>query len=214
MEIPEDQVPADPALLRELPAPLPDEIAALGPPLAIFRHERRWWLPWTATAKVVICSAGFVRMRSRRLDVCPWNQVRWAEQRGTCVRGSRVYVVECDDGRVFHFDDRLDRIDVLGRIILRQPTPHLLKRALADHAAGRTIDFGMFQVSPAGVARGRDCLPWNRVRVAQRLKHRVWVWQWDQDKPWAQVDADAVAHPEVFVGLVNGIIVGQRDSLG
>jgi hypothetical protein len=266
VEIPADQ--PDPALLAELPDPLPADIAALGPPLAVFRYRggisrhrlilgglmlaiglnsgiyqlisyfggARWMfhgiIPFHVAAvfwgvcgallverelllltrKVFVFPGGFVHYRWPHFDACPWNQVRRAGRYQTWPWRKWGYIVERDGGRVFQLDDRLDRLDELGRIILLQTTTHLLKRALADHDAGRPVHFNGFKVSQTGVSRGRDCLAWQRIRVAQRLKTRVWVWQWDQEKPWAQVDADELAHADVFVGLVNTVLAERRDS--
>jgi hypothetical protein len=259
---------ADPALLAELPDPLPADIAALGTPLVVFRYRggvspirlflgglvlaggmnlslglafayfsattRRsddlvFILSFAGplvflggcyiarvlgiiTLRVFIFSGGFIRRSCFRQRVCHWSQVRWAQRLWVPLSWQWVYRVEQDNGRFYYFDNRLDRLDELGRIILRQTTSHLLQRALADHDAGRPVHFNEFKVSQTGVSRGRDGLPWQRIRVAQRLKTRVWVWQWDREKPWVQVDADELAHPDVFVGLVNTVLAERRDS--
>lgn len=202
----------DPALLRELPDPLPAEVAALGPPVAVFQAPRPWWQPWSGDAHLIVCAAGFVVQR-QQFEVYRWDQVRWAEQRATRLTSARYFSIHCDNGRRFDFDDRWDRVEVLGPILLHQTTTAVLRRAFADHDAGRALDFGVFQIDAAGVRRGKERLPWNRARVVQHSKERVWVWQWDQEKPWAQVAAGEIAHPTVFVALVNGIIAGLQDSL-
>ncbi|MBL8795204.1 MAG: hypothetical protein JNM56_14965 [Planctomycetia bacterium] len=265
------EAPTNPALLAELPDPLPADIAALGAPLAVFRY--RGGVSWASlvlggvvlaagmnlslglliayldaggstvyelllllgpalaftilgadivsralrmtTLKVLIFTDGFARVCWPRHHVCRWNQVRRVGQfafHRPLFAKSCGFIVERDGGRGFRFDLRLERLDELVQLILRYTTPHLLQRALADHAAGRTLDYNAFRVRTDGVARGWHCLEWDRIRVAQRLKRRIWVWQWDQEKPWAQVDVDQVSHPDVFVRLVNTILAERRDG--
>ena len=185
-------------------------IAAVGLPLALIgavvligRQRRR-------DLCVRIFTDGFTRTQAGQTDIVRWEEVAEVWQnviqsyRGSVrTNTTHIYTARLTDGRKFVFNGQVDKIAGLGSALQQQCAAVMLPRAREAYQAGESVAFGPFNVSRAGLTKGKATLPWEQVKQVELRQGVLHIRKKDERRDWAFAMASKIPNLPVLMALVN-----------
>lgn len=155
--------------------------------------------------RVFLCPKGLIYARygyeAIRWDaiVCLSKTLRVAQQ----VSLLQKYTLLRADGRSFVLEGDLPYLDRLGGFMEREVTRLLLPQAIATYAAGSTLTFAEVAVTPQGLARAEQMLPWQAFERLNLDDTTLSIYRVGDAWAWLTLSLSDFPNVGVFKGLVD-----------
>jgi len=149
-----------------------------------------------------------------------WEQILWqAGRRNILPRRTHVYTLQTRDRTTLRLSDQFADIARAGALVQQEVLRRRLPEAAAAYQAGGVIPFGPLTVSRAGLASGKEVLPWAEVvsvSIAEGRYRGTAVWTYKlrvmrigKRRPWLEVDIAQIPNSRVLLALLKEIGVTQ-----
>lgn len=191
---------------------LADERYLLGVPAVLVASCYLSGAVWLVTAgtlrglghRVYLFEHGFVRFAGRRTAAAHWDELSAVTvaglQRAARRRTEWRFTISRTDGRSLAIGDELPDVHDLGEVIVTEVTRRLVPGFVDEVAAGRAVRIGPFTVSPDGIAKDGDSVPWDAVREIGMSNGMVFVRRLDDPHVMA-ITAARLPNSAAFVAL-------------
>ncbi len=191
--------------------------------MGIFLLVGGLWMLWTCYCesflRFLVLRDGLVYQQWSRTQAIRWDEVTVLRASVRRPRGSKlvsfgVTLLRADrSGVSFRYNDgTIRRLRYLSDTIQVEVADRLLPQSIAAVDRGETLRFGVFAVSPSGIACGHTQLAWSQVDSVDWVGGEVQVRLQDRIDPWVAIAIGDVPNALVFATLTNYLLHRDRPS--
>lgn len=126
---------------------------------------------------------------------------------------SYTFTIQDNTGQNFTFtqtDTTLEGLKQLSDTIQNEVTHRLLPQTYQKFQAGGTVEFGLLQVSQAGLGNGKETIPWAEVEEVKLNNGTITVRKAGKWLNWSQVTVGGTPNIYVFLSLVDQLVGVNR----
>ena len=171
------------------------------------------------TWHIYTCDNGFIFSKGGKAEVFPWEKIEsfWQQitqhkRYGMNIGMTHKYTVRRSDGTEVILDDKFGNVDKLGETINEEIIKVKLPQAIAAFASGQVLSFGPISISPQGVTKGKDLLPWDQIK---RIYVADGYFIIDRDKKllnWANIEASKIPNVLLLSALITHFTLEPEDD--
>jgi hypothetical protein len=121
------------------------------------------------------------------------------------------HVLTTDTGRKIVLDHLLSDIASLGDLVEEQVSLCLLPKIRTRLGNGETVLFAPLEVSPQGLRRGQQTLPWDQVAGAQVAHGEVRIFRSGEPSAWVKIRYGGLSNASVLLTLISSRL-GEKAS--
>lgn len=171
------------------------------------------------TWHIYTCDHGFLFSKDGKAEAFRWEQIESLWERVTLYKSygmnagmTHKYTVRRIDGTEVILDDKFGNVDKLGDTINEEIIKVKLPQAIAAFAKAEVLNFGPISISPQGISKGTDLLPWDQVKSISIVRGYFIVDRYKKMLSWANIEAYKIPNVLLLTKLISHFTTPAEDD--
>ncbi len=163
--------------------------------------------------RVLVYPEGLVRMDGDEANAFFWEDIDTVFRKNNSdsawealAHGGLLYTLHLASGKQTTFEDHLNDLKTLGKIIEAGTLPYLLPHYQATLDDGAVVEFGALAFDAQGIRGEKVHLPWNDVQSLAMTEKAITIKKKKKWTAWKTIPTDDVANPHVVAELLKPIL--------